>query len=139
MSILSHHDEFENYYPYERPQGDLISREALREAFHKKIYYFDKSSWDEANALIDNAPTIDLWQIRQEATENALKKAKMLYERPQVADCENCPFKKFSEDVADKIAKIMIDNGITDFDEFAKRLGVSYLHQDSITKSDTKI
>lgn len=56
-----------------------------------------------------------------------------------MTDCENCPFKKFSEDMADKLAKVMIDNGITDFDELAKRCGVSYLHQDSITKSDTQI
>lgn len=33
--------------------------------------------------LIDNAPTVDLWQMRQEATENALKKAEVLYGRPQ--------------------------------------------------------
>lgn len=39
--------------------SDLISREALRKAFHERIWHFDKSSWDEANALIDNAPTID--------------------------------------------------------------------------------
>lgn len=38
--------------------NDLISREALRKAFHGRIYYFNKSSWDEANALIDNAPTV---------------------------------------------------------------------------------
>lgn len=39
--------------------SDLISREALRKAFHERIWYFDKSSWDEANALIDNAPTVE--------------------------------------------------------------------------------
>ena len=39
--------------------NDLISREALRKAFHERIYYFDKSSWDEANALIDNAPSVE--------------------------------------------------------------------------------
>ena len=38
--------------------NDLISREALRKAFHERIYYFNKSSWDEANAIIDNAPTV---------------------------------------------------------------------------------
>ena len=49
-----------NGTPYEeRPQGDLISREALRKAFHERIYYFNKSSWDEANAIIDNAPTVE--------------------------------------------------------------------------------
>lgn len=40
-------------------KGDLISREALRKAFHNRIYYFNKSSWDEANAIIDNAPTVN--------------------------------------------------------------------------------
>ena len=39
--------------------NDLISREALRKAFHEKIYYFNKASWDEANALIDSAPTVE--------------------------------------------------------------------------------
>lgn len=39
-------------------KNDLISREALRKAFHERIWYFDKSSWDEANAIIDNAPTV---------------------------------------------------------------------------------
>ena len=39
--------------------NDLISREALKKTFHKRIYYFDKSSWDEANAIIDNAPTVE--------------------------------------------------------------------------------
>lgn len=34
-------------------------------------------------STIDNAPTVDLWQMRQEATENALKKAEVLYGRPK--------------------------------------------------------
>ena len=33
--------------------------------------------------IIDNAPSVDLWEMRQEATENALKKAEVLYERPK--------------------------------------------------------
>lgn len=37
----------------------LIDADALRKAFHNRIYYFDKSSWDEANALIDNSPTVE--------------------------------------------------------------------------------
>ena len=45
---------------WESTKGDLISREALRKAFHGRIYYFDKSSWDEANALIDSAPSVDI-------------------------------------------------------------------------------
>ena len=49
-----------NGTPYEESsQGDLISREALRKAFHERIYYFNKSSWDEANAIIDNAPAVE--------------------------------------------------------------------------------
>lgn len=39
--------------------SDLISREALRKAFHERIWHFDKSSWDEANSLIDNAPIVE--------------------------------------------------------------------------------
>ena len=39
--------------------NDLISRSALRKAFHERIWYFTKSSWDEANALIDNAPSVE--------------------------------------------------------------------------------
>lgn len=39
--------------------GDTISRSALRKAFHERIWYFTKSSWDEANALIDGAPTVE--------------------------------------------------------------------------------
>lgn len=70
--------------PY-NPSGDCISRSALKTELevyrHTRNY---KSDEDEAqNALldniledIDNAPTIDLWQMRQEATENALKKQK---------------------------------------------------------------
>lgn len=56
-----------------------------------------------------------------------------------MTDCENCPFKKFTEDMTEKLVKVMVDNDITDFDEFAKQCGVSFLHQDSITKSDTEI
>ena len=39
---------------------DLISREALRKAFHERIRYFSDLSWDEANAIIDNAPTVEI-------------------------------------------------------------------------------
>lgn len=127
--------------------NDLISREGLREDL-RRFFTIEALEGIEPKTLfaqimhdIDNAPTVDLWEMRQEATENALKKAEVLYKRPQgeVTDCENCQFKKFSEDLADKLAKVMVDNGITDFDEFAKACGVSFLHQDSITKSDTQI
>ena len=33
--------------------------------------------------IIDNAPSVDLWEMRLEATENSLKKAEVLYERPK--------------------------------------------------------
>lgn len=67
--------------PYE-PKGDLISREALKEAVKKR---FDNSEYFPFHflALIDNAQAVDLWQMRQEATENALKKAEVLYDRPK--------------------------------------------------------
>ena len=60
--------------------NDLISREALKKAIEQG----EGIPWDRygKDALcvrkkyIDNAPTVDLWQMRQEATENALKKAR---------------------------------------------------------------
>lgn len=63
--------------------NDFISREALKKAvinnFDNLQAYFTKDFIEE----IDNAPTVDIWQLRQEATENALKKAEVLYGRPQ--------------------------------------------------------
>ena len=128
--------------------NDLISRSELKKAIEQGEGF----SWDSLGKddlcvrkkYIDNAPTV-------EPKKEIVPVCKVTFDKEQlqeivdkkvaelVADCENCPFKKFSEDVADKLAKVMIDNGITDFDEFAKRCGVSYLHQDSITKSDTKL
>ena len=76
--------------PY-NPSGDCISREALKEAIQKceeePNYQHDGETWQNglymAETLIDNAPPVDLWQMRQEATENALKKAEVLYGRTQ--------------------------------------------------------
>ena len=108
-----------NGTPY-NPSGESISREALREDL-RRFFPTEVLEGIEPKTLfaqimhdIDNAETV-------------------------VTNCENCPFKKFSEDLTDKLAKVMADNGITDFDEFAKACCVSYLHQDSITKSDTEI
>lgn len=70
-------------------EGDLISREALKEAISKVVAEERKEDerWAAglryALTLIDNAPPVDLWQMRQEATENALKKAEVLYGRPK--------------------------------------------------------
>lgn len=68
-------------------EGDLISRPELKKAIIKRLgikseeflLASERTIYDE----IDNAPTVDLWQMRQEATENALKKAEVLYGRPQ--------------------------------------------------------
>ena len=110
----------------------------------KKQFSSEPYGPENIRDIIDNAPTV-------EPKKEIVPVCKVTFDKEQlqeivdkkvaelVADCENCPFKKFSEDVADKLAKVMIDNGITDFDEFAKRCGVSYLHQDSITKSDTQL
>lgn len=65
--------------------NDLISREALKKAIKEKFgVYLDGTLNNRLLfGLIDNAPTVDLWEMRQEATENALKKAEVLYARPQ--------------------------------------------------------
>jgi len=75
--------------------NDLISRSELKKALqeYKHTHYDDDHpdleyeyiDIDDLNYVIDNATTVDLWQMRQEATENALKKAEVLasIERPQ--------------------------------------------------------
>lgn len=45
----------------------------------------------EALDVAIKALKVDLWQLRQEATENALKKAEVLYKRPQGKWHENIP------------------------------------------------
>ena len=63
--------------------NDLISRSALKERNTViGIVNGEKMKVVPVKA-IDNAPTVDLWEMRQEATENALKKAEVLYKRPQ--------------------------------------------------------
>lgn len=93
--------------PY-NPSGDCISREALKEALKSnckpELCHDYNTAWCESccphndfEDLIDNAPPVDLWQMRQEATENALKKAEVLYARPKgewedySADFYKCP------------------------------------------------
>ena len=36
-----------------------------------------------ADIIVNRSKPVDLWKMRQEATENALKKAEVLYKRPQ--------------------------------------------------------
>lgn len=36
-----------------------------------------------ADIIVNKSEQIDLWKMRQEATENALKKAEVLFKRPQ--------------------------------------------------------
>ena len=67
---------------------DLISREVLKKAFHERIYHFNKSSWDEATAIIDNALTVDTYT--EDDVQYAIKEghqvgyemAKAKFERP---------------------------------------------------------
>ena len=60
--------------------GDL---DALKAKLNEIFDTVEVVLFDDIIATIDNAPTVDLWQLRQEATENALKKAGVLYKRPQ--------------------------------------------------------
>jgi hypothetical protein len=64
----------------------LIDADALKKAFHKRIYYFNKSSWDEANALIDNAPTVENITVfsegaDEETLENIKKELKKVLDK----------------------------------------------------------
>lgn len=40
-------------------KNDLISREALRKAFHYRIKFFNKSDWDKAMLIIDTIPAVE--------------------------------------------------------------------------------
>ena len=74
--------------PY-NPTGDCISRSILDEIWQLYKDYQPNLATEViefGNALeklIDNAEAVDLWQMRQEATENALKKAEVLYDSSQ--------------------------------------------------------
>lgn len=74
--------------------SDLISRDALRKAFHERIWHFDKSSWDEANALINNAPSVEPFErIGAICNENCGYKPQGEWDYEQVAFygvCSNC-------------------------------------------------
>ena len=41
-----------------RMMGDLISRDALRKAFHYRIKFFNKSDWNKAMLIIDSIPAV---------------------------------------------------------------------------------
>jgi len=84
--------------------NDLISREALRKAFHERIHYFDKSSWDEANALIDNAPTVKTYCYFCGQTEHGQIEERpqgefveMLKDRIEESVCKYCQMNKHCE------------------------------------------
>lgn len=92
--------------PY-NPTGDLISREELKKAIQEceeePNYQHDGETWQNglymAETLVDNAQAVDLWKLRQEATENALKKAEVLYGRPKdELICPNCDLYEQAED-----------------------------------------
>ena len=87
--------------------NDLISREALRKAFHERIWHFDKSSWDEANAIIDNASPVKAFTEEDMAgaynegymcgsreAEKARKQGEWIdcKEFPYLANCSNCGY-----------------------------------------------
>lgn len=57
-----------NGMPYERPQGDLISREVLKEVInYNQMYVNPKLAVDDVIKLIDNAPTVDTTEQEENA------------------------------------------------------------------------
>ena len=71
-------------------EDDCISRSDLKKEIGKMpnanpsySHKCDVICREDVIELIDNAQAIDLWKMRQEATENALKKAEVLYARPK--------------------------------------------------------
>lgn len=101
-------NEAETVYPATKSNDDLVSREyILKELMahqHSKEFcrehHIDYSiDSGMARIVVNEAPSIS----------------------PYV-NCGECTFKNFTENIIDKVVKIMIDNGISDVDELAKRL-----------------
>lgn len=63
--------------------NDLISISEAKKLGATCLARRNENGQLEAIISLDNAETVDLWKMRQEATENALKKAEVLYTRPQ--------------------------------------------------------
>ena len=63
--------------------NDLISRSEAEKLGATCLAKRNENGQLEAIISLDNAPIVDLWQMRQDATENALKKAEVLYGRQQ--------------------------------------------------------
>jgi len=106
--IINIINEAETVYPATKSNDDLVSREyVLKELmahqYSKEFcieHHIDYSiNSGMARIVVNEAPSI----------------------LPYV-HCENCTFKNFTENVIDKVVKIMSDNDISDFDELAKRL-----------------
>jgi hypothetical protein len=68
MSILSHHDEFDNYYPLTKNnqgsnQGDLISRSELRKKYQAILDRGDMFCEYDIIGMVNNAPTVEPQKI----------------------------------------------------------------------------
>ena len=88
-------ETIENGTPYEeRPQGDLISRSALKKATTR---FTDSDGFNEVHCIIDNAPTAPLPDFK-EGYKQAIKDGKTNFSRPQgewnyiQAGMAVCPF-----------------------------------------------
>ena len=108
----------------ERPQGDLISRSALKEAF-KEAYADITFSLIECNDIIDNAPTVETFTFEdmQKAADTAHGYGILegRNERPQV-DCENCDYRKFTEKLVDGFVGVLNKYGITSVEQLSEIL-----------------
>lgn len=101
--------------------SDLISREALKEAF-KNMINQKFAGYRDFEKLIDNAPTVE---IPTELCKDCrfLKDCETCEEklRPQV-ECEKCDFRKFTETFVDGVVDVMNKNGITSVEQLSEIL-----------------
>jgi len=107
---------------------DLISREALREAFKAwkttDDYYHNTDCNDipfsEAFDLIDNAPIVE-YTFEESFQKTVCEQRLYCPARPQV-NCENCDFRKFTETFVDGVVDVMNKNGITSVEQLQEIL-----------------
>ena len=73
-----------------------------------------------AAEVFDHRYPVDILENEHKVLGDVLT---IIHNAPTVCEsCKDCNDKQFTENMVENIAKVMIENGITDFDELAKRL-----------------
>ena len=111
----------------ERPTGDAISREALKEALtntQTTLKYMGVFSVDDIKEFIDNAPTVpQVTVFAENADEQAVADMKAeLQNVIEASECETCGYRLFADKLIDNLVDVMVKHGITSVEELVQKL-----------------